>query len=78
MATVTTTDNIGGKITQALKAGSVVDIHDLAATLADAETTPRISAVTGKKEESTVSLSGFGVLKSSITSLNNSFEGLKD
>ena len=78
MAAVTTTDNIGGKITQALKAGSGVDIHDLAATLADAETTPQISSITGKKEETTVSLSGFGVLKSSITSLNSSFESLKD
>ncbi|MDG2141438.1 MAG: flagellar filament capping protein FliD [Gammaproteobacteria bacterium] len=78
MAAVNATDTIGGKITQALKAGSGVDIHELAATLADAETTPQISSITGKKEETTVSLSGFGVLKSSITSLNSSFESLKD
>ena len=78
MADVTTTDNVGSKITQALKAGSGVDIHDLATTLADAETLPMIDATTKKKEASTVSLSGFGVLKASVNALKTSYEGLKD
>ena len=50
MADVTTTDNIGSKITQALSMGSGVDIYDLATTLADAETTPQINALTAKQK----------------------------
>ena len=72
MTDVTTTDSIGSKITQALKAGSGVDIHDLATTLADAETMPQINAITAKKEASTVSLSGLGVLKASVSSFKTS------
>ena len=66
MAAVTSTDNIGTKITQALSMGSGVDIYDLATTLADAETTPQISALTAKQQASTVSVSGFGVFKASV------------
>ena len=48
---ITTNNNseIGGKITQALGAGSGVDIHNLAKTLAETETLPRINSVTDKK-----------------------------
>ena len=54
MAITTNNNNeIGGKITQALNAGSGVDIHNLAKTLAEAETMPRINTVTEKKAEST-------------------------
>jgi len=72
------TNNVGTKITQALKAGSGVDIYDLATTLAEAESLPKINTVTAKKEESTTSLSGYGVLKASVASLKTSFDALKD
>ena len=77
---ITTNNNseIGGKITQALGAGSGVDIHNLATTLAETETMPRINTVTEKKAESSVAISGYGVLKSSVSSLNASFEALKN
>ncbi|MDB3994095.1 flagellar filament capping protein FliD [Gammaproteobacteria bacterium] len=78
MADVTTTDNIGSKITQALSMGSGVDIYDLATTLADAETTPQINALTAKQKASTVSVSGFGVLKASVSALQTSFDSLQD
>jgi flagellar hook-associated protein 2 len=78
MAAVTSTDNIGTKITQALSMGSGVDIYDLATTLADAETTPQISALTAKQQASTVSVSGFGVFKASVSALRTSFDDLQD
>ena len=79
MAITTNNNNeIGGKITQALGAGSGVDIHNLATTLAETETMPRINSVTEKKAESTVAISGYGVLKSSVSSLKTSFEALKN
>jgi flagellar hook-associated protein 2 len=79
MAITTNSNNeIGGKITQALNAGSGVDIHNLAKTLAEAETMPRINTVTEKKAESTVAISGYGVLKASVSSLKTSFEALKN
>ena len=79
MAITTNNNNeIGGKITQALGAGSGVDIHNLATTLAETETMPRINSVTEKKAESTVAISGYGVLKSSVSSLKTSFEKLKN
>ena len=77
---ITTNNNseIGGKITQALGAGSGVDIHNLAKTLAETETLPRINTVNEKKAESTVAISGYGVLKASVSSLKTSFEALKN
>ena len=72
------TNNVGTKITQALKTGSGVDIYDLATTLAEAESLPKINTVTAKKEESKTSLSGYGVLKASVASLKTSFDALKD
>ncbi|MDG2420791.1 MAG: flagellar filament capping protein FliD [Gammaproteobacteria bacterium] len=72
------TNNVGTKITQALKTGSGVDIYDLATTLAEAESLPKINIITAKKEESTSSLSGYGVLKASVASLKTSFDALKD
>ena len=39
---------------------------------------PRINSVTDKKAESTVALSGYGVLKASVSSLKTSFEALKN
>ena len=77
---ITTNNNseIGGKITQALGAGSGVDIHNLAKTLAETETMPRMNTVTEKKAESTVAISGYGVLKSSVSALKTSFEALKN
>ena len=78
MAISTDNSDIGGKITRALNAGSGVDVHDLAKTLAETETMPRINSITEKKAESTVAISGFGVLKSSVSSLKTSFEALKN
>jgi hypothetical protein len=63
MAEISTTDNIGSKITMALKAGSGVDINELATSLSEAESMPTINAVTAKKASATVSISGYGVLK---------------
>ena len=78
MAISTDNSDIGGKITRALNAGSGVDVHDLAKTLAETETMPQINSITEKKAESTVAISGFGVLKSSVSSLKTSFEALKN
>ena len=79
MAITTNNNNeIGGKITQALGAGSGVVIHSLATTLAETETMPRINTVTEKKAESTVAISGYGVLKAGVSSLKTSFEALKN
>ena len=78
MAISTDNSDIGGKITRALNSGSGVDVHDLAKTLAETETMPRINSITEKKAESTVAISGFGVLKSSVSSLKTSFEALKN
>ena len=78
MAINTNNSEIGGKITQALSAGSGVDIHDLAKTLAEAESLPGINSVTAKKEESTVAISGLGILKSSVSSLKTSIDALKN
>ncbi len=76
--TITTNSDIGGKITQAMKVGSGVDIQDLATQLAEAESTPKIDAVTKKKEASKVSVSGFGLLKTAVSNLKASYDGLKD
>ena len=78
MAINTNNSEIGGKITQALSAGSGVDIHDLAKTLAEAESLPGINSVTAKKEESTVAISGLGILKSSVSSLKTSIDALRN
>jgi len=69
---------IGSKITQALKAGSGVDINELSTSLAEAESLPAINAVTKKIESSRVALSGMGVLKAGVLTLKNSFEALED
>ena len=78
MAITTNNNEIGGKITRALNAGSGVDIHDLAKTLAESEMLTTINTVTAKKEASSVSVSGFGVLKASVSAVSNSFTALKD
>jgi flagellar hook-associated protein 2 len=62
----------------ALKAGSGVDINDLATTLAEAESMPSIASVTDKKEAATLSISGLAVLKSAVTAVKVSFDGLQD
>jgi len=69
---------IGSKITQALKAGSGVDINELSTNLAEAESMSGINAVTKKIESSRVALSGMGVLKAGVLTLKNSFEALED
>ena len=78
MAEISTTDNIGSKITMALKADSGVDINDLATTLSEAESMPNINAVTAKKASATVSISGYGVLKTSVSALKTKLEALQD
>ena len=77
---ITTSDNsdIGGKITKALNAGSGVDIHELATTLAETEVMSTINSTTEKKEASTVAISGYGTLKASVSALKTSFEAFKD
>ena len=69
---------IGSKITQALKAGSGVDINELATSLAEAESMAQISMTTKQKEETSVSISGYGVLKAAVTNLKSSFEALQN
>ena len=78
MAEVTSKDNVGSQITQALSAGSGVNIQELATTLANAESISGISAVNAKKESTEVAISGYAVLKSSVSSLMRSFKGLED
>ena len=56
----------------------VLIFKTLATTLAETETMPRINSVTEKKAESTVAISGYGVLKASVSSLKTSFEALKN
>jgi len=69
---------IGSKITQALNAGSGVNINELATDLAEAESMAQIDGVTKKKEETSVSISGYGVLKSAVTTLKSSLSSLQD
>ena len=78
MAEVTSKDNVGSQITQALSAGSGVNIQELATTLANAESISGISAVNAKKETTEVAISGYAVLKSSVSSLMRSFKRLED
>ena len=70
--------SIGSKITQALKTGSGVDIYELATSLADAESMTQIDIATKKKEETSVSISGYGVLKASVNALKSSLATLQD
>ena len=70
--------SIGSKITQALKTGSGVDIYELATSLADAESMTQIDIATKKKEETSVSISGYGVLKASVNALKSSLASLQD
>ena len=69
---------IGSKITMALKAGSGVDINELATSLAEAESMAQIDITTKKKEETSVSISGYAVLKAAFTALKSSFDPLQD
>jgi flagellar hook-associated protein 2 len=69
---------IGSKITQALKAGSGVNISELATSLAEAESMAQIDGVTKRKEETAVSISGYAVLKSAVTTLKSSLSSLQD
>jgi flagellar capping protein FliD len=69
---------IGSKITQALNAGSGVDINELATNLAEAESMAQIDRVTKKKEETSVSISGYAVLKAGVASLKSSLSSLQD
>lgn len=78
MAEVSPTNSIGTKITQALKTGSGVDIVELATTLAEAETQPRMDSISAKQESATLSISGFGALKSALTNLKSSFGALTE
>ena len=75
MAEVTSKDNVGSQITQALSAGSGVNIQELATTLANAESISGISAVNAKKESTEVAISGYAVLKSSVSALMRSING---
>ena len=78
MSEVSSTNNIGTKITQALSAGSGVDIIELATTLAEAETQPRINSVTNKKSSAELNISGYGTLKSALSNLKTSLGALQN
>lgn len=78
MAEIISRDEIGSKITQALKAGSGVNISELATSLAEAESMAGINAVENKKEVSEVAISGYAVLKASVSTLQKSFKALED
>jgi len=78
MSEVSSTNNIGTKITQALSAGSGVDIIELATTLAEAETQPRINSVTNKKSSAELNISGYGTLKSALSDLKTSLDALQN
>ena len=81
MAETTTTPAAGTSgtaLVQAMKMGSGVDIQALATALAQAETQPKIDSYTSKKEASTVSVSGYGQLKGSISLVKLAFDNLKD
>jgi flagellar hook-associated protein 2 len=81
MAETTTTPAAGTSgtaLVQAMQMGSGVDIQALATALAQAETQPKIDSYTSKKEASTVSVSGYGQLKGSISLVKLAFDNLKD
>lgn len=81
MAETTTTPAAGTSgtaLVQAMKMGSGVDIQALATALAQAETQPKIDSYTSKKEASTVSVSGYGQLKGSISLVKLAFDNIKD
>ena len=78
MAETSATSNAGSSIVQALSMGSGVDIQELATTLAQAENQPRIDTITQKKEETSVSVSGYGQMKASISLMKTAFDNLKN
>ena len=78
MAETSATSNAGSSIVQALSMGSGVDIQELATTLAQAENQPRIDTITQKKEETSVSVSGYGQMKASISVLKTAFDNMKN
>lgn len=78
MAETSATSSAGSSIVQALSMGSGVDIQELATTLAQAENQPRIDTISRKKEETTVSVSGYGQLKASLSLMKTAFDNLKN
>ena len=72
------TDSIGSKITMALKAGSGVDISELATSLLEAEALPQRGSITAKKESATVAISGYGILTNGISAVKTKLEALED
>ena len=78
MTEITSTDNIGSSLIKSMNVGSGVDINELAAALANAETAPSISAKTTQKTDATAAISGLGILKSSLNTFSQSVDKLTD
>ena len=78
MAEIGSTDSIGTSLIQSMKVGSGVDINELAEALAGAETAASISLKTEEKSEAKAAISGFGVLKSSLSIFSQSVNQLTD
>ena len=78
MAEIGSTDSIGTSLIQSMKVGSGVDINELAEALAGAETAASISLKTEEKSEAKAAISGFGVLKSSLSIFSQSVDKLTD
>ena len=78
MAETSAASGAGSSLVQAMNLGSGVDIQALATSLAQAENQPRIDSFTKKKEETSVSVSGYGSLKSSVALIKTAFDNLKN
>ena len=78
MAETSAASGAGSSLVQAMNLGSGVYIQALATSLAQAENQPRIDSFTKKKEETSVSVSGYGSLKSSVALIKTAFDNLKN
>lgn len=78
MAETSAASGTGSSLVQAMQMGSGVDIQALATALAEAETQPKIDSYTKKKDASTVSVSGYGLLKSSVAVMKEAFDNLRN
>ena len=78
MAETSAASGAGSSLVQAMNLGSGVEIKALATSLAQAENQPRIDSFTKKKEETSVSVSGYGSLKSSVALIKTAFDNLKN
>lgn len=78
MAIVDDAKSQASTIIQSLQLGSGVDIQALAQSLAEAENSPRINQLKARQASVEASISGYGLMSSSLSSLGRGFAVLGD